>query len=447
MKLVLKILRCCLHKKIDLIIIRSVFYDSDTISTIMTCISTLAILPKFLWKQIAFYLYPQDITKIRHIADFITTFNNDYCKQYLLNTPEAIIAIITKSVNDQPEITTMDDSKFWDHALAHHYKFNYISNLFEFIGKKKFRRFAYITAFIKAGIHDSGINAVKAYDMWNKYNFFNKKCNMTISGPTSEQTIISSSWIMGWSFCIPLYFSFENIIFDADCTFVGNKDIFNNRVYTTASLRLTNCTFNRRVSLDLLQYINISSYKFSGAITLSTINNVIISNCEFSNQCDMNLTKIQNTVVSKCEFNNQFRLDTIKNSMVSQCVFNPGSLVGIHNTSIDFNNNTAQQYIFMIENVDNNTIIMHCNTISNCDAFISFYQYSHKIGTTQFIIKNNHLTNIPTRRNCIGCPGMEIICMSKRVNRSIRKRCVFDMDNSNILTNCGFSTSDINTKN
>ena len=198
----------------------------------MTCTSALAILPKFLWKQIACYMYPQDIAKVRHIADFITTFNNEYCKQHLLNnTSEAIIAIITKSVNDQPEITTMDDSKFWDHVLAHHYKFNYISHLFVFIGKKKFRKFAYITAFIKAGAHNSGINTVKTCDMWNKYNFFNKKCSVTINGSTSGQTIISSSRIVGWSFCIPLCFSFENIIFDADCTFVGNKGIFNNCVY------------------------------------------------------------------------------------------------------------------------------------------------------------------------------------------------------------------------
>ena len=218
------------------------------------------------------------------------------------------------------------------------------------------------------------------------------------------------------------------------------------RVYT-ASLKLTNCTFNKHVYLDLLQYINVSSCKFSGVIILSRINNVIISNCEFSNQCDMDLAKIQNAIVSKCEFNNQFRLDTIKKSTVSQCVFNPGSLVRIRNTTIDFNNNTIQKYIFMIEDIDNNTIIIQCNTISNCNAFISFYQYCHKIGTTQFIIKNNYLINIPTRRNYIECSGMEIICMSKRVKRSIRKRCVFDMDNSNILTNCGFSASDINTKN
>lgn len=379
----------------------------------MTYLSILAILPKFLWKQIAYYMCPTDIGRVRCIADFRIAFDDEYCKQYLLNnTVEDIIAIITKSTNDQHE-TMQIDGRFWDHALVYHYKFDYISDLFEFIGRKKFRNFAYINIFIKAGIYDIGQNTSLIFDM---YDFFNKKCSVTINGSTYGQTIITSSYTMGWRFCIPLYLLFENIIFDTDCVLKDIENIFDECVCTTASLKLTNCIFNKWINLGEIQYITILSCKFSKTFTLSRIHYAIISNCEFSYQCDLikihnitisncefsyqcDLIKIHNIIISNCKLRNHILLCTTKNSTVSCCVFNPGSLIKIRNTSVDFNNNTVQQQCtFLIEDINNNTITIQGNTISNCDAFISFYQYSHKNGTTQFIIKNNYLTNIPTNQ-------------------------------------------------
>ena len=149
--------------------------------------------------------------------------------------------------------------------------------------------------------------------------------------------------------------------------------------------------------------------------------------------------------IKHCSFSRTISLGEIKNSTISHCIFSAKSMIHIHNTSIDYNNNNVQQkYIFLIMDIDNNTIIIRDNIVSNCDSLISFFQHSTKIGVTRIIVKNNHLTNILKKYNYIDHFTTNVKCINRAYRRKIRSKCIIEVDSSNILTNCGFT---IDTKN
>ena len=347
----------------------------------MSYSSPLVILPKFLWKHIAIYSHLQDIAKIRVLTSFRTIFDDAYCKQSLLgDKTKSIIAVRTNNIQAQSGLIPTNSS-YWDYALIHYYEFDCIGDLFEFIKQKEFRKFANINVFIKTGNYDIKQNTSGTKNMYNKYNLYGKNCSISITGSTIGQTIISSSGILSWHLRIPFKISFENIIFDASCTFSAIKT-------TDTSLKIKYCTFNEIISLD-----------------------------------------------------------TIKDAIISHCIFNTESTIYINTTSIDYNNNNnniQQKYIFLIKNVENNTIIIRDNTISNGDSLIGFFQHSSKTGVTKVIVKNNHLTNILKKYNRIGFFTMDAIHASKNYQKKIRSKCIIEIDGSNILTNCGFT---IDTKN
>ena len=305
----------------------------------MTHLSALAILPKFLWKHIAVYLSLRDIGVNRSIAGFKRIFDDDYCKSRLLSdTVEAIIVVKTKS---------NDTSRFWKHAMFRHQKYTCLLDLFEVIRKTKFRKFTYITVFMKPGIY-----SVKQVYIRGNYGSRNNKYSISIIGsisdPTTiiEQTIPASIWYIEAPRCI----SFENIIFDTASTLEGmiNKG-------STVLTHITNCKFNNWL------YVH----------------------------------NIQKLFISNCEFNKSVIIDTITQSSITQCVFNIESEIILFNVSIDFNNNIViPKQILHVKQLENNTIIVRNNAVSDCVACINFGDYTRLTENDHIIIQNNHLITI-----------------------------------------------------
>ena len=300
----------------------------------MTHLSALAILPKFLWKHIAVYLSLRDIGVNRSIAGFKTVFDDDYCKQRLLSdTTEDIIVVKTKSNNND---------NFWSYALVCHQKYNCLPDLFRIIGQTKFRKFTYITVFMKAGKYTIEYNI-------DLYSFHNNKCSLSIIGSTSDSTIIIGQKCVTWRIQVPRCISFENIIFDTDCRVQGMTK--------------------------------------KGFTTLTSI-----TNCKFTNWLYIYIYDIQKLSITNCEFNRPIIMDTIAQSFVTQCTFNIKSEVTLNNVSIDFNNNIViPKQILYIGQLVNNTIIIRNNAVSDCVTCIRFGNYAHPTKNDHILIRNNHL--------------------------------------------------------
>lgn len=398
----------------------------------MTYSSALAILPKFMWKPILDYLSIKQLTKLSRFRAYDSVFTDIYCKKLMLSGKTGAITVVLTD-----HIRT---SNFWIHACNTHNTYDYLKDLYRSL--KKIKKNIYVTVFIKSGMY------FMSHRDTSQFIFYNMNRSLSIIGSKSGRTEFGSIDKYKHIY-LPYCSSLKNIVFTTHLTIesrINNK--LGQKKYNVESVNLTNCRFNS-FSLCPTRYVTVVDCKFSDDITLSHLRCLTISNCEFNNM--IFLSQIRHLTVSNCEFNNNIiSLYQNHQSIITKCIFNSGSYIelsGKKSGSIDFGNNTVThtQFIFTIREIENNTINIHDNIISNLEACISFSRDTYKRGNTCFLIYNNHLTNIYHKYNNISYAHVKIN-NSRQVIKEIHNKCKITMDSSNTLTNCGF-TVDANTKN
>lgn len=369
----------------------------------MGYLSALAILPKFLWKSIFDYLSIKQLMKLSGLGAYNSILTDSYCKELIYGDKSgAIIAVTT----DHPRI-----DNFWRHACVAYNTYDCMKNLSLSLNKKTSESI-HISVFIKPGIYRTIL------DYYSHHSFNNSKYSLSINGSKLRKTKFRCTDLYNINYVnLPQCFSLKNIVFTSNVIIDGSYS----RNNITKSINLVNCIFNG-LSLSLTEHVTLAGCIFKVATRL---------------------TSIQHLSISKCEFGGIFSLQKIYRSVITKCLFNsvPIKLDGKTGGSIDFCNNTViyARSIFRITHIENNTIDIHDNTISDIDTFISFYKCSSKSKNNRFLVHNNHLENIRHKYNIIDSMH-NIINVGKHAIDRINNGCKIIIDDTNTLTNCGFDT-------
>ena len=361
--------------------------------------SALTILPRFLWKPIFDYLPAQSLKKLSNMHTFANLFTDAYCKELILSNKTGIIKVIRTSEN------RIDN--FWIHAYNTYVEYNHLTNLMSSIDQKT-KKLRYITIFIQPG---------KYYNYYySDYNSFGT-LYVSINGSKTGQTDF-----YGTHKYVPYDISLKNIVYIDDIRIDVQRQLSK-----TASIRLSNCIFNKYFVLRSAGYLSISNCIFNGSNIMSSIQHLIMSDCVLNCQNEYNA---QHLVITKCILNP-------KTNIMISCN---------NNSTVDFNQNMITQTasIMSITGLDHSTIKIHNNIISEVDACISLHKYKSIRGKNFFLMQNNSITNMPHKYNRIDYAG--VINAGKKLNSRIRSKCKFILDESNTLINCGF-TADANIKN
>ena len=366
--------------------------------------SVLTILPRFLWKPIFDSLSVIELKKLSSMRTFTNLFTDAYCKELILSNKTGKIKVIRANEN------RIDN--FWIHAYNTYVEYDCLIDMMQSI-RQKTKEFIYITVFIQPG----------KYDNHYYYDFGYRKCNISINGSKTGQTDFCSAYNQQHTYnYLPHCLSLKNIVYMSDCCI--NTYRHPNK---TGSIILSNCIFNRKFFLQSTRHSTISNCTFNGFSIMSLIQYLTMSYCVFDCQAEYD---VQHLVIIKCILNSQTNTVVYCNK----------------DSTIEFNNNTITQTtsIMSLIGLKNNTIKIHNNIILDVDACISFYKYKPIHGENYFLMQNNSITNMPHKYNRINYAGVTIN-ISKKINTRILSKCKFILDNSNTLTNCGF-TVDADTK-